>query len=107
VLKVIARTPMAAQEVARSATAWRAARSRARLVVFNEEEVTEEKLEAKIKETLKLLDKVADAHKEYLAYRKKFLEIGKRDRSYVKAKWRWAAAHRVSQAIRDIEFASR
>ena len=62
------------------------------VVVFNEEEVTEEKIENKIKETLKLTDKVADAHKEYLAYRKKFLEIGKREPKYVQApSGSWAA----------------
>ena len=41
-------------------SAWRAGEISVRdVVVFNEEEVTEEKLEAKIKETLKLADKVA------------------------------------------------
>ena len=77
------------------------------VVIFNEEEVTEEKLENKIKETLKLTDKVAEAHKEYLAYREKFLEIGKRE-PQVRARpsGSWAAcASRVSQAIRSIEFA--
>ena len=76
VLRVITRTPMAAQEVARLAERLAAGRDRPSrdVVVFNEEEVTEEKLESKIKETLKLTDKVAQAHKEYLAYRKKFVE---------------------------------
>src|SRR6266702_3715430 len=45
------------------------------LVVFNEEEITEDKIENKIRETLKLIDKVAHAHKEYLGYRKHFLKI--------------------------------
>ena len=45
------------------ASGWGRARSAVRdAVVFNEEEVTEEKLEAKIKETLKLIGKVNDAH---------------------------------------------
>ena len=84
VLRVIARTPMAAQEVARLAERLRAGEIGVRdVVVFNEEEVTEEKLETKIKETLKLTDKVAEAHKEYLAYRKQFVKLNKRSPRYV------------------------
>jgi RNA polymerase primary sigma factor len=45
-------------------------------VVFIEEEVTEEKLEAKIKETLRLIGKVNQAHEDYLAY--EFAEAFKR-----------------------------
>ena len=48
---------------------------------------------------------MAEAHHEYLSYRKKFVEIGKREPKYVKAKWRLARLRiRVSQAIRNIEF---
>src|SRR5206468_8380435 len=74
VLRVIARTPMAAQEVSRQAERLQAGEIAIRdIVVFVEEEVTEDKLENKIKETLRLTDKVAQAHKEYLAYRRQFL----------------------------------
>ena len=87
VMKVICRTPMAAQEVARYTERLAASEINVRdMVVFNEEEVTEEKIEAKVKETLKLSGQVAEAHKDYLAYRKKFLEIGKREPKYVRAK---------------------
>src|SRR5688572_13134826 len=83
VLRVIARTPMAAQEVARLSERLRAGEIPIRdLVVFVEEEVTEEKLENKIKETLRLTDKVANAHKEYLAYRRQFLKHNKRSPRY-------------------------
>src|SRR4030067_562882 len=47
-------------------------------VVFNEEEVTEEKLEAKIKETLKLIGKANQAHSDYLGYRKHFVKLEKK-----------------------------
>jgi RNA polymerase primary sigma factor len=106
VLRVIARTPMAAQEVMRLGERLGAREITVRdVVVFNEEEVTEEKTEAKIKETLKLIDKVAKAHHEYLNYRKSFLKLEKKSRGYVKGKWRLGRLRiRVSVAIRSIEF---
>jgi len=107
VLKAISRTSMAAQEVLALAERLRAGEISVRdLVVFNEEEITEDKLEAKIRETLRLVEKVSRGHKEYLAHRKRFLEIGKRDRKYVKAKWKLARLRiAVSELIRDIEYA--
>ena len=56
VMRVISRTPMAAQEVVRLGERLAAREINVRdVVVFNEEEITEEKLEAKIRETLKLV----------------------------------------------------
>src|SRR5687768_8227352 len=80
VLKVISRTPMAAHDVARLAERLEASEITIRdFVIFNEEEVTEEKLASKIRETLKKGAKVAEAHREYLKVREKVAEIGKRD----------------------------
>jgi RNA polymerase primary sigma factor len=106
VLRVIARTPMAANEVVRQGAQLQVGEISVRdLVVFNEEELTEEKVEKKIRETLALVDKVAVAHKEYLTYRKKFLAIPKRDRKYMRAKWRLGRLRiGVSRAIRSLEF---
>jgi RNA polymerase primary sigma factor len=106
VLRVIARTPMAAQEVMRLGERLSAREITVRdVVVFNEEEVTEEKTEAKIRETLKLIDKVAKAHHEYLTYRKNFLKLEKKARGYVRGKWRLGRMRiKVSIAIRNIEF---
>jgi RNA polymerase primary sigma factor len=106
VLRVISRTPMAAQEVARLAERLQAGEISVRdVVIFNEEEVTEDKIENKVKETLGLTEKVARAHRDYLAYRKKFVEIGKREPKYVKAKWKLGRLRiGVSRAIRDIEY---
>ena len=73
VMRVITRTPMAAQEVARLAERLAAGELTVRdVVIFNEEEVTDEKIAAKIKQTLKLTSGVAEAHHEYLKYREKF-----------------------------------
>ena len=106
-LRAISRTNMAAQEVLRLAERLDAREIGIRdAVVFNEEEVTEEKLEAKIRETLKLLGKVDTAHQDYLAYRKHFQKLEKKSRGYVKGKWRLARLRiRMSLAIRRVEFA--
>ena len=106
-LRAISRTNMAAQEVARLGERLGAREIGVRdAVVFNEEEVTEEKLEAKIKATLKLIGKANDAHQDYLAYRKHFVKLEKKSRSYVKGKWRLARLRiAMSLAIRRIDFA--
>jgi RNA polymerase primary sigma factor len=106
-LRAISRTNMAAQEVVRLGERLGAREIGVRdAVVFNEEEVTEEKLEAKIKATLKLIGKANDAHQEYLAYRKHFVKLEKKSRSYVKGKWRLARLRiAMSLAIRRIDFA--
>jgi RNA polymerase primary sigma factor len=98
---------MAAQEVARLAERLGAGELTVRdVVIFNEEEVTEEKIANKIRETLKLTTKVAEAHAEYLKFREKFVEIGKREPKYVKAKWKLARLRvKMSQSIQRIEFA--
>jgi RNA polymerase primary sigma factor len=106
-LRAISRTNMAAQEVARLGERLGAREIGVRdAVVFNEEEVTEEKLEAKIKATLKLIGKANDAHQEYLAYRKHFVKLERKSRSFVKGKWRLARLRiAMSLAIRRIDFA--
>src|SRR5262249_2504366 len=65
-----------------------------------------EKIESKSKQTLKLTCKVAEAHADYLKYREKFVEIGKREPKYVRAKWKLARLRiKMSLAIQRIEFA--
>jgi RNA polymerase primary sigma factor len=106
-LRSISRTNMAAQEVARLGERLGAREIGVRdAVIFNEEEVTEEKLEAKIKETLRLIGKVNQAHQDYLAYRKHFVKLERKSRGYVRGKWRLARLRiRMSNTIRRIEFA--
>src|SRR5687767_8617047 len=107
VLKVITRTPMAAHEVARLAERLAAGEIGVRdAVIFVEEEVTDEKLENKKRQTLKLTDKVAAAHAEYLKLREKYRDVGRRDPKYARARWRLGRQRiRVSKAITGIEFA--
>ena len=105
-LRAISRTNMAAQEVARLGERLAAREIGVRdAVIFNEEEVTEEKLEAKIRESLKLIGKVNQAHEDYIGYRKHFVKLEKKSRTYVKGKWRLARLRiRMSLSIRRIEF---
>ena len=105
-LRAISRTNMAAQEVARLGERLGAREIGVRdAVIFNEEEVTEEKLEAKIRESLKLIGKVNQAHEDYISYRKHFVKLEKKSRTYVKGKWRLARLRiRMSLSIRRIEF---
>jgi RNA polymerase primary sigma factor len=108
VLRVIARTPMAAHEVIRLGERLRGDEIAVRdVVVFNEEEITEDKVDNKVRETLSLIDKVEKAHKESLGNRKLFLKVKKADhRKYVRAKWKLGRLRiAVSQAIRNIELA--
>jgi RNA polymerase primary sigma factor len=107
VMRAITRTHMAAYECARYAEQLGAGELNIReVVVFNEEEITEEKTRAKVRETLDKLGKVAKAHKDYLSYRKRFLDLGKRSPRFVKAKWKLARLRiGYSMAIRAIELA--
>ncbi|MBN2370665.1 MAG: RNA polymerase sigma factor RpoD [Vicinamibacteria bacterium] len=106
VMRAIARTAMAAQDVARFGEQLHAGRTHVRdVVVFNEEDITEEKIESKVKETLALVNKVNRSHKDYLAYRKHFLKLNKRDRKFVRAKWRLGRLRvGVMRAVCRIEF---
>ena len=105
-LRAIARTNMAAQEVARLGERLQRREINVRdAVVYNEEEITEEKLEAKIRETLRLVHKANQAHLDYLTYRKRFLNLERKSRGYVRGKWRLGRLRiRMSKVIRRIEF---
>ena len=105
VLRVISRTPMAATELQRLGERLAKSEISVReLVVFNEEEITEEKLAAKVRQTLKLVDEVRKAHENYLALRTKYAEIGRRDPKYAKARWKVGRARiAMSHAFRRME----
>jgi len=105
-LRAIARTNMAAQEVARLGERLQAREINVRdAVVYNEEEITEEKVEAKIRETLRLIGKANQSHQDHLSYRKHFVKLDRKSRRYVKGKWRLGRLRiRMSKTIRKIEF---
>ena len=73
-------------------------------VIYNEEEITEEKTKAKIRQTVRRVGKVQEAHRYVLAYRKRFLTYTKRASRFVKAKWKLARLRlATSKTIRKIQ----
>ncbi len=106
VMRVISRTPIAAEDVLRIGERLASGSVPLReVVVFAEEEITEDKLNNKIKQTLHLVNKVHKAHQEYLSLRKKFLETPRKAPRWVRTKWKLGRQRiAVAQGIRNIEF---
>ncbi len=106
VLSSVARTSVSVEEVARLGERLAAREINVRdAVIFVEEEITEEKVEAKIRQTLKLIKKVGEAQRDYLAYRRHFVKLDKKSRRYVKGKWRLGRLRiNVSKTLRKLEY---
>ena len=76
------------------------------LVIFNDEEITDERLEERTREVLKQIDGVRKARQLYEKAQEKLDATPKKDkRKYRRARWKAMRARiAVSQAIRIIEF---
>jgi len=104
-LAQITRTPMAAREILAAGEQLEASRIGVKeLVIFVEEEITEEKLERKKRETLKLVSNVKAVFDSYIVLKAKYEDTAKKDPKWVKGKWR-VGRQRVgfSKAIRRLE----
>jgi RNA polymerase primary sigma factor len=107
VIKSISRTPKVTQEVLEMGEQLkRGERTVRELVVFNEEEITDEKILARQRELLKQIDRVRLAVENVQKLHEKFADVEKTDkRKYRKARWKTGRARiEVSRAIRRIEF---
>ena len=107
VIKSISRTPKVTQEVLEMGEGLRRGERTVReLVVFNEEEITDEKIAAKQREVLKQIDKAKAAAEGLHKWQEKYAEVVKTDkRKYRRAKWRIGRSKiELSRAIRKIEF---
>ena len=107
VIKSISRTPKITQEVIDMGEQLRRGERTVReLVIFNEEEITDEKIAAKQREFLKLIDKVKLALENVKKLEAKYGDVPKAEkRKYRKARWKILRAQvDLSQAIRRIEF---
>jgi RNA polymerase primary sigma factor len=107
VIKSISRTPKITQEVIDMGEQLRRGERTVReLVIFNEEEITDEKIAAKQREFLKLIDKVKLALENVKKLEAKYGDVPKAEkRKYRKARWKILRAQvELSQAIRRIEF---
>jgi RNA polymerase primary sigma factor len=107
VMKLISRTPKVTQEVIEMGEQLkRGERTIRELVVFNEEEITDEKLERRRKQLEKQIDAVRIAQENVVKTEEKFGATPKTDKKkYIKASWKIRRAKvAVTIAIRKIEF---
>ena len=107
VIKSVSRTPRVTQEVIDlGAQLGRGERTVRELVVFNEEEITDEKLEARRRQLEKQIERVRLAQEAVTKLEEKYADVAKSDkRKFRRAKWRIGRGRiELSRAIRKIEF---
>jgi RNA polymerase primary sigma factor len=105
VMKVITRSPIVIRElIAVGEDLRKGARSIKEIVQFDDEELTEEKLAKRTKQTLKDIDRMAELYEIALEKAEKLAATPKlRKRSYVRTKWAVARTRiQISLAIRDM-----
>jgi RNA polymerase primary sigma factor len=107
VMKSITRSPIVIKElIAVGEDLRQGARSIKEIVIFDDEELTEEKIANKTKQTLKYIEKIAKLYDTALKQAVKLDKTPKaKKRQYIKAKWEVARTRvEISLAIRDIDF---
>ena len=107
VMKAITRSPIVIKEIIAVGEGLRkGVRSIKEIVQFHDEELTEEKIANKTKQTLRQIDKIAELYKTALKQAEKLAKTPKSKRqSYLRVKWAVARTRiQISLAIRDISF---
>ena len=107
VLKAITLSPIVIKEIiAVGEGLHKGVRSIKEIVQFDDEELTEEKIANKTKQTLRQIDKIAELYKTALKQAEKLAKTPKSKRqSYLRVKWAVARTRiQISLAIRDISF---
>jgi len=107
VMKTITRSPIVVKELIAIAEDLRSGtRSIKEIVVFDDEELTEEKIENKTKQTLKILDKIAGLYDLALKQAAKLEKVPKaKKRSYLHGRYAISRTRiEMSQLARSIEF---
>jgi RNA polymerase primary sigma factor len=107
VMRSITRSPIVIKElIAVGDDLRKGVRSIKEIVQFDDEELTEEKIANKTKQTLKSIDKIAKLYETALKQAVKLEKTPKsKKRTYIRAKWAVARARvEISLAIRDIDF---
>jgi RNA polymerase primary sigma factor len=75
------------------------------IVLVNEEELTEAKIENHRKKTVKAIENIEAAFKAYNAYGKRFAKLKKRSPSYIKGKWKLARLRiELAKKVRVLNF---
>jgi RNA polymerase primary sigma factor len=107
VMKSITRSPIVIKElIAVGDDLRKGVRSIKEIVQFDDEELTEEKIANKTKQTLRYIDKIAKLYEAALKQAAKLDKTPKaKKRSYIRAKWEVARTRvEISVAIRGIDF---
>ncbi|HEX8878867.1 MAG TPA: RNA polymerase sigma factor RpoD [Candidatus Acidoferrum sp.] len=107
VMRSITRSPIVIKElIAVGDDLRKGVRSIKEIVQFDDEELTEEKIANKTKQTLKSIDKIAKLYETALKQAAKLEKTPKsKKRPYIRAKWAVARTRvEISLAIRDIDF---
>jgi RNA polymerase primary sigma factor len=107
VMRSITRSPIVIKElIAVGDDLRKGVRSIKEIVQFDDEELTEEKIANKTKQTLKSIDKIAKLYEAALKQAAKLEKTLKsKKRPYIRAKWAVARTRvEISLAIRDIDF---
>ena len=107
VMKAITRSPIIIKEIIAVGECLRkGVRSIKEIVQFDDEELTEEKISKKTKQTLRQIEKIAELYKTALRQAEKLAKTPKSERqSYLRIKWNVARTRiHISLAIRDICF---
>jgi RNA polymerase primary sigma factor len=107
VLKTTTRSPIVVKELIAIADDLRSgSRSIKEIVQFDDEELTEEKIENKTKQTLKVLDKIGGLYDDALSQASKLEKIPKaKKRSYLRARYAISRTRiEMSQLARSLEF---
>jgi RNA polymerase primary sigma factor len=107
VLKTISRAPLILKELVQVGEDLRnGSRSIKEIVQFDDEELTEEKIEAKTKETLKQIDKIGRLYLQAMKFAGKLERVPKaKKRPYMHARYAVARTRvEMSKLVRDIDF---
>jgi len=107
VMKAITRSPIVIKEIIATGEDLRKGmRSIKEIVQFDDEELTEEKISNKTKQTVRQIEKIAELYKTALKQAEKLAKTPKSEKqSYLRIKWKVARTRiRISLAIRDICF---
>jgi RNA polymerase primary sigma factor len=107
VMKAITRSPIVIKEIIAVGEGLRkGVRSIKEIVQFDNEELTEEKIANKTKQTLRQIEKIAELYKTALKQAEKLAKTPKsKKQSYLRVKWAVARTRiQISLAIRDISF---
>ena len=107
VMKAITRSPIVIKElIAVGEDLRKGARSIKEIVQFDDEELTEEKIANKTKQTLRQIEKIARLYDQALKQAVRLDKLPKsKKRPYVRAKWDVARTRvQISLSVRDIDF---